>query len=101
MRICVIDACNIKQYLNKADVILVDLREHRAYQERHIRGAISIPYDRFEAEKHRLDRKKTILLYCQRGNTSLRVAWRLSQKGYRVMSLGGGMEALIDYWKIR
>ena len=84
----------VRQYLNRKDVQVVDLRETEDFAALHLKGAVSIPYDDLRQKMHMLDKSKLIFLYCERGSISLRAASELADEGYRTVTLIGGMFAL-------
>lgn len=72
---------------------LIDLRAEEEYEKSHIYGAVSMPYEG-EVEKYEvLDENQVILLYCERGNTSLFVGKYLGECGYCVYTISGGFKA--------
>ena len=38
-------------------------------------------------------RRKTLILYCERGSTSMKAARELAEAGYRVWTLVGGIQS--------
>lgn len=77
---------------------IIDLRDITEYQQYHLKGAINIEYDRFMemSEYYKiLNKKKIIILYCDRGGRSIYAAKRLTQYGYMVKSLSGGLNEYI------
>ena len=56
-------------------------------------GAINIPYESIVFPMSGLDRRKTYVLYCDRGATSLLAARKLHEAGYNVLSIIGGLGA--------
>lgn len=77
--------------LLKEQAILIDVRTKQEYEEGHIEGAISLPRETIELtiEKEISDKEATIILYCQSGNRSKKVAQILINKGYQnVYDLG-------------
>lgn len=94
MNIRFIGASQISEYMKDDRIVFVDLREHAQYRKKHIRGAVSMPYEVF-LEKHiTLSRKKVYVLYCERGATSIMAASKMLKSGYKCYSLAGGMNAL-------
>lgn len=83
--------------------LLIDLRELSEYMEGHIPGAVCIPYDNLKKNIPRLrrwreqSRKKygnaSVIVYCDRGNTSLRAARDLYNQGFCVKNVYGGISA--------
>jgi rhodanese-related sulfurtransferase len=75
------------------DMVLVDIREDREWDEAHIDGAIHIGRGILERdiEKAIPDKKKEIVLYCAGGFRSVLSAESLKKMGYRnVFSMKGG-----------
>lgn len=79
-------------YLFRKEYVVIDIREPREYRKKHLKGAICIPYERLE-EGIALLRHQELILYCERGSASLAAARELSDKGYRVKSMIGGIRA--------
>lgn len=93
MSIDIISPSEVLKYRQTQKALLIDIRDKGAYCQGHIPGAISIPYDDFWDEVPALIGERTLILCCERGATSLLLGRKLSKKGYRVLSIGGGMEA--------
>ena len=82
--------------------ILVDVRDCEAYQCGHIPGAINIPYEELrnrvpflrERVSQMSDKSKpaVVIVYCDRGNTSLRAAIDLTRQGFWVKNVYGGIK---------
>lgn len=78
--------------------VIVDVRSADDFEECHVEGAINFPYRQINAEIiTRLPKDKLIVVYCWGPgcNASTKAALRLSQLGYRVKEMIGGLE----YWK--
>lgn len=55
----------LKAMLSSArNVIVIDTRDHNAYQTAHIRGALNIPYNQVALVAPQLPRSAKIVLYC-------------------------------------
>lgn len=79
----------------KADSVqLLDVRTPQEYAEGHIDGAlnINVQSDDFQqmAEKE-LSKDSTILVYCRSGRRSMNAAQILTDLGYKVINLKGGI----------
>ncbi|WP_178040370.1 rhodanese-like domain-containing protein [Frisingicoccus sp.] len=83
----------VLNYIQQGDAAVIDIRDRELFQKGHIPGAFSMPYDSFDEKAPILRRYGTIILCCERGATSLLLGRRLSESGYRILSIGGGMEA--------
>lgn len=75
------------------NAFIIDLREPQDYRRMHLRGAVNIPYDNLEEYKKRLPRNRVLVLYCERGTTSILAGRKLTQYGYRVVTVNGGIHA--------
>lgn len=71
-------------------VIIVDLRDESDYKKMHVKSAINIKYEKLFKRLEKLDKSKTIVLYCERGSLSLIAAKKLSELGYTVKAVIGG-----------
>ena len=72
--------------------VLLDVRTAAEFQERHIEGAILIPYDeiRSRAQAELLDKNAVILIYCRSGRRSASAAADLVLLGFtNVYDFGG------------
>ena len=75
---------------NDPDVIIVDLRDEADYIKMHVNNAININNDKLFKSLEKLDKNKTIVLYCERGSLSLIAGKKLSDMGYMVKTVIGG-----------
>jgi len=60
------------ELLRRGDGLLIDLRTPEEYQEGHIDGSVNIDFfaDNFEDEIAKLDKQKTVYVYCASGGRS-------------------------------
>lgn len=100
MKFRIISWEQFQHYKDRDDILLLDLREKKAYQNEHLPHAIWTDWEHIEEnipslleESHR--EIHWIILYCERGNTSLLCARDLARYGYPTISLNGGFLA----WK--
>jgi rhodanese-related sulfurtransferase len=84
---------DIKKYIGKPDVLIIDLRDQKEYEEAHIPTAVNLPYEELEEKKDKLSRNKLLIFYCDRGNISLLAARDLMKDGYNIKNLYGGFRA--------
>jgi rhodanese-related sulfurtransferase len=83
----------------KDKIVILDVRTPEEYQQDgHIKGAILIPVDKLhnhvdELKKYKND--KIILVYCRSGNRSVLASRFLSNLGFKVYNIKGG----ITEWK--
>ncbi|MBR6665400.1 MAG: rhodanese-like domain-containing protein [Lachnospiraceae bacterium] len=83
--------------------LLLDLRDRAEYAREHIPGAICIPYEELRGNMARLKQwtaqcnrrfgRSALILYCDRGNTSIRAARDLYNWGFNVKNVYGGISA--------
>lgn len=83
----------LKELLEKEDVIVVDVRLPEFYARERIPGAINIPLEELDKNLDRLDREKLVVVYCASFDCRLSpVAYRkLRRLGYRVVDYEGGI----------
>lgn len=91
MRVDTISAIELDEYAKREDAIIVDVRNSEEFKKRHICGAVNIQLDGIE--KINFKKEKLLILYCERGAASLLAASKLQNKGYRVKSVVGGINA--------
>lgn len=82
----------IDSYLFREGYVVIDLREPREFRKLHLKGAVCIPYEQLR-ERVRYLRNQTLILYCERGGTSLMAARELGEMGYQVKTMIGGIQA--------
>lgn len=83
--------------------MLIDLRGREEYQKEHIPGAVCIPYDELSgripelrdwvSQCSRRYGRAVLIVYCDRGNTSIRAARDLYREGFCVKNVYGGISA--------
>lgn len=92
MRLCVIGARDISDYMKYQDAILVDLREPEEYRRYHIPGAINIPAKELPRFMRRTDKSRIHIFYCEKGSLSFQEGKKYVRAGFRICSLAGGIE---------
>lgn len=92
MQIEFIKPSEVNDYLRQG-ARFIDLRDSADYAKKHIKDAISIPYEQFEERYRSLSKNRTYVLYCERGASSMLAAKKMIRAGYRVLSLSGGIMA--------
>ncbi|MDE5809036.1 MAG: rhodanese-like domain-containing protein [Muribaculaceae bacterium] len=83
-------------YLKNDDVQLLDVRTPDEFSEGHISGAMNIDWydDNFITDAVKsLDKTRPIAIYCRSGKRSAAAAQKLTEKGYKVTNLTGGIIA--------
>ena len=77
----------LDQILKDNNYQIVDVRTKEEYEEGHVKDAINIPYDEIN-ENIKLDKNKTIMVYCKSGKRSSIAYATLKDLGYDVYDLG-------------
>ena len=89
-----LNASDFEQAITDDQVIIVDVRTAEEYSGGHIHNAINIDVKRagflYEADE-KLPKDKTIAVYCQGGVRSRKAASLLTDNGYTVINLSGGI----------
>ncbi|HEY5265992.1 MAG TPA: rhodanese-like domain-containing protein [Acidimicrobiales bacterium] len=75
------------------DTILLDVREESEWEAGHAPMASLIPLAELPDHLDELPRERLIICACRSGGRSLRAAMYLSQNGFDVVNLTGGMMA--------
>jgi rhodanese-related sulfurtransferase len=65
------------------DFVIVDVRDEPEYAEGHIPGAVNIPVATFASKSSMLDKKKTIIVYCNGGERSNKAYRKLMKLDYK------------------
>lgn len=81
-----------------ADFVILDVRSESDYEAKHIEGAISLPHTRMTAKRMSEYAEDTLfVVYCWGTgcNGSVKGALKLTQLGYAVKEMIGG----IEYWE--
>lgn len=87
-----VSAKEVNRYAFKNEYVIIDIRSPKEFREKHIKGAVCIPYERL-FQQVKLLRNRTLILYCDRGGLSLKAANELKEMGYDARSVVGGIEA--------
>lgn len=86
-----------QQRLGKdSSAILLDVRKPEEFAEGHLQGATLMNWldrEAFEKEAAKLDKRKTIYVYCRSGRRSNEAANHLAGQGYKVVDMQGGFLA--------
>lgn len=78
------------------NVILVDVRDEKDFEERSIPNAVHVDQYNFSDFVEQTDKKIPLIIYCYRGNRSYTMAQRFIDEGFEIVyNLEGGYNA----WK--
>lgn len=84
--------------IKSPDVFLIDVRHADEYAEGHIENAVNIDVmqpDFMDRAEKLLPQDRTIAVYCGTGKRSAMASEQLSEAGYPVVNLDGGLTAWI------
>ena len=87
---------SLRKYYSQKDTILIDVRSREEYDKGHIPGAVNIPYDEEVDWWKKVPKNKTVILYCERGGTSLPLGRQLYKEGIDVVNIHGGYLAYLN-----
>jgi rhodanese-related sulfurtransferase len=91
-----IDALTLKQWIDKGEVLLIDVREPEEYAAEHIAGAKLMALSAFDPANLPQESGKKIVLQCQSSNRSAQAAQKMLNAGFEeVIHLQGGLST----WK--
>ena len=76
---------------NRNNFLVIDVRSQQEFEEGYIEGAINIPLPNLKDELRKLNKNKTIVVYCNKGVTSNAAQNLLINLGFSgVLNLSGG-----------
>ena len=87
------------EQIKSRGIIIVDVRQPDEYECGHIKDAINIDVkdeNFIDNAVCQLPKDKVIAVYCRSGKRSALAGEMLSEKGYQVVNLDGGIEAWIS-----
>lgn len=88
-----ISPLDAKAKIASDSVMLIDIRDNKAYQQEHIPNAMHVTATDLKQFANTADKTKPILVYCYHGVSSQQTALYLVQQGFQeVYSLEGGFE---------
>lgn len=89
-----LDPTTVNQIRERADVLLIDVREQAEYDAGHIPGITLIPMGDIANRLAEIPKDKTVVVSCQSGRRSNQVATFLQEQGYtNIHDLQGGFSA--------
>lgn len=76
---------------NNTEVVVLDLRPSKEYEQGHIVGAHSVSYRALKSQLDQLDRNVAYILYCANGKESYKASKLMAEAGFpRVYTITGG-----------
>ncbi len=101
LRFEVINAEQMDGYVKNKRALIIDVRESEEYVKKHIENSINIPFDKLEKDYNKMPRDLMLILYCERGGTSMLAAKELFDRGYVVKALIGGIKAYTGKYLVK
>jgi rhodanese-related sulfurtransferase len=82
----------------RQEFVLLDVRDHQAFRDGHIPGAVSLPLDELAARCGELRHDRAYVAYCWRATCHLapRAALRLTELGFDVREMNAGWREWLD-----
>ncbi|MCY9694214.1 rhodanese-like domain-containing protein [Paenibacillus alginolyticus] len=77
-------------------LFIIDVREPNEWSAGHIAGAKHIPLGQLIERQHELDPKRETIVVCRSGNRSGLACELLTEKGFNVVNMTGGLNAWTD-----
>ena len=90
---------DVLKHIKKGDAVIVNVLAKSAYDDVHIRGSISIPFDQIEGDGWKqLDRRKKVITYCASStcNASKKAAAILMGRGLNAAAYEGGIKEWVE-----
>jgi Rhodanese-related sulfurtransferase len=90
------DVEGFAELIADSDVVVLDVRTAKEFKDGHLERAINLDQnesDFVEKAKAQLPQDKTIAIYCRSGRRSANAANKLTDVGYKLVNLKGGILA--------
>jgi rhodanese-related sulfurtransferase len=81
-----IDASTLKHWIDKHEVLLIDVREPKEFAQEHISGAELMPLSAFEPDQIPRSSDQQVVLQCKSGRRSAKAAERMFKAGFTVVT---------------
>ncbi len=89
-----VDVTTVQDVRDRADVVVIDVREDWEYNSGHIPGAVWLPLGEIPNRLDEIPRDKTVIAVCRSGNRSSQATNFLRQQGFQnIHNMQGGMIA--------
>ena len=82
------------QLYQKESLSVLDVREVEEFQALHLEGARNFPLSQLADTYEQLDKTQPYYVICKSGIRSARACQFLTEQGYEVVNVQGGMDAL-------
>ena len=81
----------LRDRLNKKDLILIDVREEDEYAICNIEPSVHIPMNKIPSHLEKLDKDTGYAIICHSGVRSHNVCFYLQNRGFKVSNVAGGI----------
>ncbi|MCB0284039.1 MAG: MBL fold metallo-hydrolase [Calditrichae bacterium] len=89
-----IEACDLKKYIQKNSVEIIDVRGANEFREGHIKNARNIHLGSLKERINELDKNREIVMHCAGGDRSSTACSILQKAGFqKITNLSGGFSA--------
>jgi rhodanese-related sulfurtransferase len=89
-----LDVQTAAELADRADVVILDVREQEEWDAGHIPGALFIPMSEIQGRLSEVPEDKTVIVQCRSGNRSSQVTDYLQQQGFtNIRNMAGGLNA--------
>ena len=82
------------QFYQKESLSVLDVREVDEFEALHLEGARNFPLSQLADTYEQLDKTQPYYVICKSGIRSARACQFLTEQGYEVVNVQGGMDAL-------
>lgn len=82
------------QLYQKDSLSVLDVREVEEFEVLHLEGARNLPLSQLADTYDQLDKSQSYYVICKSGKRSARACQFLAERGYEVINVQGGMDAL-------
>lgn len=86
-----VEAVRAYEMINRGEARWLDCRYDVEFAESHLPGALNIPLDHLRERIGDLEHEVTYIVYCRSGRRSACAAYLLRERGFRALSLVGGI----------
>ena len=93
MELTIVRVIDLKKYLKRPNVYLIDIRTREEFLKYHIDGAVNVPEEKLDMFLRSKGKDAFYILCCEKGISSIREGKRLSNLGYHVGTVAGGANA--------
>jgi len=81
----------VEKRMKEDNVVVIDVREDEEVAYGMIEAAVHIPLGDIPEAVNKLDKEKEYILVCRSGGRSMNAAMFMKERGFRVVSMEGGM----------